>query len=609
MPAYYPSCVVNFKLRFDESLHLQPDIDPQSTQDTLESPIGVPGSVQPQPLITRRGLDNASFVLGRIPKSGSVDLPGYRQAGQFNFVFDFRDLPIDPRTVRSAAVEVHQGAVPASDFDIGMRRVNADGTRSSVLRTRDASGNPNPETLVMVGVVDEWNAHHGPDGSIVALRGRDMRGILLDTPLTNDPKIGQQILAELDLTKPINLLIEQLLRYNPLFGDFSVVVDPQEWPNGVVPVVGDSSVVPRSRRGARGAQGGGRASSAGGAGRTNFWDLIVKFCYLVGAIPYFRGTQLLVRPSRSIFDQQQAGNALNPTPFNNGEVRTRDEMSGAAIDPGLRFRRLVYGRDILEVGFDRKMAGMARPKIVRAVSIDTSSAVRGQGRLVQGLWPPETAPQGARRHRVAPGAQVAQEDGINIPVAGVRDPARLTEIARSVYEEIGRGELGGSCTTKNLSSFGGSNADPDLLRLKPGDGVEFLTDVRALTQQSPLVSALTDFERVSFEQMVSEIKERIGDENLARVIVATSRGQIQELQRFFRVSTVRFSWNDSGVSIQFDFQNYVVSRADVPREGDPGAPRTSTDRANRRARARLDRVQPIEPLRVGGVPPARRGTR
>lgn len=592
MPTFYPSCVVNFKIKFDESLHLQPEVEPRSVEDMTQTPPAAgSGSPQPQPLLTRRGAENVSFVLGRLPKSGSVTLPGYRQAAQFDFVFDFRDLPLDPRAVRSAAVEVHQGAVSGDAFARGMTRTTRGGGRESVLQTRDAAGNPNPETLIMVGVVDEWNVRHNASGSEVSLRGRDMRGILLDTPLSPNPRVkATQILSELDASKPINRIIEDLLAYNPLFGDFSVAVDANEWPNGVIPVLGDRAILPRSRRGARG-NNTGRITSPGGGGSMNFWDVIVKLSYLVGAIPYFRGTQLVIRPSRSIYDQANAGSEFNPTPFADGRPRTRDELTGAPIEPGLRFRRLVYGRDVLEVGFDRKMGGMQKPKVVRAVSVDTSSSARGQGRLVQGYWPPVEAPQGTRRHRVAPGAQVAQQDGINIPVAGVRDPARLTDIARAVYEEIGRGELGGSCTTKNLASFGGSNADSDLLRLKPGDGVEFLTDVRALTATSPLASSFTDHNRVSFEELVAQIKERIGDENLARVIAATSRGQIQELQRFFRVSSVHYTWSEDGVKIAFDFQNYVVARNDVRREGDPEWPRLAEGRQIT-----------LDPIEIRGVP-------
>lgn len=559
MPSYRPSCVINLKLKFDESLHLQQVGTPVSVDTTLEQPPLQASNVQIEPLITRRGDENVSFVLNRIPRSGSIELPGYRQAGKFEFEMRFRDIPIDPRTVRAAAVEVHLGAVSDQGFRDGMiRPAPQDQTRSSIIRTRTDDGLPNPETLVMVGTVDEWNANHTDSVSSVSINGRDMRGILLDTPVGTDPIAQSTIISELDLSLPIDALIVDLLSYNPLFGDFSVASNPAEWPNGEIPAVGDASVVPRHRRGARGRRRGGRSNPNSGGGRLNFWDLCVRFCYLVGAIPYFQGTQLRIRPSRSIFEQARAGGPLNPTPFAGGAPRGRDAQTDTAIDPPLRFRRMVYGRDLLSLGFNRKMAGYQRPGVVRAVSVDNSSGERGQNRVIVGVWPPQQE-ETARRTRRSPGQRRAQQDIVNVPVPGIRDVDRLTVIARGIYEEIGRGEVGGAASTRSLASFGGTNADPDLLRLKPGDGVEFLVDVRNLrTSDSPLISTLTDHLRTGFDGQVRAIQERIGDENLSRVIVATSRGQIQEIQRFFRVSTVKFGWSDTGVQIDFDFQNYVV---------------------------------------------------
>jgi outer membrane protein len=157
-----------------------------------------------EPLITRRGDDNITFVQNRIPLKCVVELPGYRQAGTFNMDFAFRDLPLDPRTVRACAVDIHLGAVSAADFGRGMVNTPTDGWRSSVLRTTLDNGSANPDTLVMTGTVDKWSAKHSSGMSTVTIEGRDMRGILLDTPLTNDPARSQWILEDLDLSVPID---------------------------------------------------------------------------------------------------------------------------------------------------------------------------------------------------------------------------------------------------------------------------------------------------------------------------------------------------------------------------------------------------------------------
>lgn len=566
MPVFYPSCVVNVKLKFDESLTVV-DLDSPEAVDDRARQGGSIGTekLSTEPLILKRDEENVSYVLGRIPKKASFELPGVRQAGQFNLTIDFKDLPIDPRVIRAASIEAHLGAIPASEFGLGMEGAVIDRQRTSVIATRDSSGQPNPDTLVMIGTVDEWHVDHTESGSEVSIKGRDMRGILLDTKLGTTPELAQAILDLLDLSAPINEVILQLLGFNPFFDQFTVVVNPEDWPNAFVPAPSSAAAVPRHRKGAKGNKSGGRANQKGSGSDQSFWDLIVRLCFLVGAIPYFQGTEIRIRPARSLYDQKRGGiDPTIPTPFEGGQQRSFDAIARKSLEPALSVRRFVYGRDVQSFSFDRKFGGGQRPQHIRVIGVDDSSASRGQERLVEAIWPPISAPERSKRTRVAPSSKKTMQEIVNIPIAGIRDFDQLLTIARNVYEEIGRGEVGGSIETKNLASFGGNNQDPDALRIKPGDAVEFLVDTRNLSFQTPLISTLTDHQRLSFEDQVAEIEKRIGDQNLARVIVATSRGQIQELQRFFRVQTVKYDWGaNDGIKIAFDFQNFIVARAEV----------------------------------------------
>jgi hypothetical protein len=163
---------------------------------------------------------------------------------------------------------------------------------------------------------------------------------------------------------------------------------------------------------------------------------------------------------------------------------------------------------------------------------------------------------------VAPSGSHADAETLRIPIHGIRDKNILQQIAKDIHQEIARGELGGSIETENLASFGGDNQDPDLIRLRPGDTVELLNDIRPLESKLPLVNILIDQERLDFESAVAAIKSRIGDDKLARAIVATSRSF--ELIRFFRVANVRFNWSIAGLSLAFDYQNYFVPRQIPP---------------------------------------------
>ena len=560
-PIFRPSMVCNIRLVFDEALVVDTLPAPVSTDDMVRQPPTSQSSNGLSPLLVRAGVENTSFILGRVPLDASLSLPGYRQAGEFSCSFAFSDLPIDPRTVRAAAIEVHLGTVSDDDFRAGMNGVGSSGQRRSQLQTRIAGNKPNPETLKMLVMVDQWDVKHDGSSSKVSMKGRDPRGILIDTSISVLPNASKKLLDSLDLSRPIDEVVAQILAFNPFFEQFPIVTNPNEWPDGLPPVM-DENIVPRHRKGAKGKIKGSRGNPPTAAMDTSFWDMIVRFCFVVGAIPFFKGNELHIRPTRSLYQQQRStGGPNNPTPFRDGAPRSTDVQSRTPLEQPLKTRRLVYGRDVESLSFDRKFAGFHRPKTVRVVSTDNSSTERGIKRTLVGVWPPQPDKK-SKKTKVAAGGKASAEETLTFPYPGIRDLNRLTIIAQALFEEIGRQEMGGSCSTNNLASFGGDNADPDLLRLSPGDAVEFQVDVRNAGARVPLVSPYVDNQRNGFEEQVAIINARLHDENLARVIVATTRGQIQGLQRTFRTKNIKYAWKDSGaaLSISFDFENYVEVR-------------------------------------------------
>lgn len=571
MPAFYPSMVVEFtSLMFDETLHVSPDPELQAIGDTamktlsevLDIPSG-PLDEAGSPLVLRRGDSKYSFIGARVPKSGSIELAGYRQASSFRFTFDFVELPIDPRTVRQCAVSVFLGAVAGGDFAEGMAKPNL--RRQSLVRTRTAGGEVNQDALRMTGMVDEWEVAHTENGSEVTVSGRDLRGLMLDVSLDQKPGMQDQILDSLPMDRPIDEVVRALCDVAKIWKDVEVKTDPDEWLGGV-PSPGRADAVPRHRKGAKGDRAGGRANPPGtgsGGGKLSFWDLIVRLCFMVGAVPYFRGNVLVIRPVKGLYRQVASGGLYDPTPFSGGKPRSVIAASKDAVPDGpLTVRRMVYGRDLESITFDRKLGGVQRPRGVRVVSVDGSSKSRGVDRLLEARWPREEEKK-ARSTKPLPNAKDSMEELVNVPVSGITDKAQLEEVARAVYEEIGRGEIGGTCVTKNLASFGGDNADPDLLRLKPGDAVEFQFDAKSIRSVPPMASSVVDFHGLSFDTVVEQVKRSVGDEDLARVLVATARGQVAELQRFFRVGHVAYDWGEDGVKITFGFQNFVEARSAV----------------------------------------------
>jgi hypothetical protein len=91
--------------------------------------------------------------------------------------------------------------------------------------------------------------------------------------------------------------------------------------------------------------------------------------------------------------------------------------------------------------------------------------------------------------------------------------------------------------------------------------MELLVDSAAFTSSYPIRSPLTDDAKTAPAALAKEIAKRIGDADLARAIVATSRNLVANLQNFFRVKNGKFDWDvSSGVSVSFDFENYIEAR-------------------------------------------------
>lgn len=593
---YYPGCVANFTIRYDEAIQVAENLDDlRRATETGElnlrgggklgrqfGPRVRVGTIQSEGFDSSGNLVKTSFVsdevsessggrnltpltfggdkltvcIDRIPKRGSFVLPHPRQAGTFSMVLDYRDLPIDPRLVRALGVEIHLGVTSARDYaaDMGGAK-DPSGRARSLLRTRSGlldprTGNPAPrsQTLLFYGSADSWVVDHDDTGSWVTIEGRDLRGIFLD----GKPPIN--VLDKIDLTRPIHRVIADLIATIPY--DVSIAVDvmtvESEWPNGVVPSPGDIKGFTRVKLGGTGTSPQAGAGGGGASGsKPSYWDLITNFCNLLGAVPYFEGTTIWVRPARSIFDTALD---TSETPFASPRFVGTDQLS---------VRRLVYGRNVKKLSFSRKFGGVTVPAI-EVIGFDDRA--KGIARYPRGLWPP-TATTAAQSKN--------SNDVLRIPMANIRDAARLTEVARDVYEEIGRGEIGGNAETSELASFGGDNSDPDLLRLRPTNAIEIVIDSSSTT---PLASK-------TFQAEVAEVYERLGDLDAARAIVTANRGAAVGVLDMFRVSKVQFDWGGptDGVKIAFDFQNYIVARHKG--DDDERQPTTGKQRARVKSKA------------------------
>lgn len=559
--AFYPSCVAHIQMSFEKKLYVREDL-PQ-------------GQFRTVPLATQN--NNGTFVMNRVPKKMTCHFQGHTQAATWTLVFDYKELPIDPRTVVASTVEIYLGTVSAEQFRDGLKHEWRPGVRRSILQTRDPEGKAIQRDLLLVGPVDTWKISYEKDGAEVHLEGRDLRGLLLDSPLvsvrdhfdvdhgfpTRIPRRKRNsILNRLNPKQNIVDLVQQILaehdRLHELAPNIEVVAYKDEWPDGIILSPGAGSHIPRHRRGA-----GGQGSNTGTAhANLNFWDIITRHCALCAAVPRFVGRRLEIRYAPSLFEMV-TDRSSRVSPFANGEKRVQDGESW-------RIRKAVYGRDVESMSVERKYSGNNKPKTVRCVTVDRSSTGRGRGQLLEAVWPPrnvrEARREGLRGSREQLRDQIGGEESseiLNIPVRGVRNMAQLISIAQSFYEQIGRQEMKAEVNMDKVTSFGGDNADPDMLRLRVGDPIELLVDARRLNNSSAIVSALNRTAAMTFAEAVAEVRRFLPDENLARAIVASARGNIMGVLRYFRVGAINYDWGEEGVSIKADLQNYWTPTYDV----------------------------------------------
>jgi hypothetical protein len=507
------------------------------------------------------GTDSFTVIANRVPRKGSFRLPHPRTAPEFELTFDYSEFPVDPQILRACGVEIHIGSVSADDFARGMiGELDEDGRPLSILKTTtdvvdQTTGRKqlNTGTLLFYGTADTWDIEHSDADSTIVIKGREIRAILIDV------KIKPSLISKLKLDQPIDRVISDLLKTIPFEHGFrmTVATDVAEWPNGIVPSPGDAGGMTRVRIKAAssaslvkpklasgsdpGVQTGdaGRSTPGNGSG-ANYWDLITNYCEICGAMPYVVGSVLWIRPVHRVFDIVDPNSRI-PTPFAGGRPRQSGEET-------IRARRLVLGRDIEKLSLQRKFGGVAIVPTVQCISFDDKGV--GRQRLIFGQWPPKGSSAAEAK---------AENELLRVPMWGITSVERLTQIARGIYEEVGRGETGGTASTNNLASFGGLNSDPDMLRIRPLEPIQFVVDQSSRRVALPVISERNDIERLSFSEEVKLLHERLGDLAVARAMTALARGAIRELIQYYQIVGVNYEW-DRGIKTSIQFQNYIIPR-------------------------------------------------
>lgn len=513
--------------------------------------------------------DGSGVAFSVLPLSCTIERNGILDPSTATVTLDFRDVPIDPRILRSCLVTVTIGAVSAGDYQDGInaRRVrDSDGMYTSIVeRTAGEEQRFVGGQSRFVGLADEWLVNLEEGGDVVEIQCRDISAILKDQRLPDGVGI--------DLSKPIVDGIHELFsaldddgkQLFPMLVDFPVYFGtPQEYAQqGVVgsssgPVPGDS--LPEVSKGRSGERSKGQRS---GDKEDSVWDHIVVICQKLGLVPMVRSFVLFLAKPSTIYSQVAGG------------------------------RKMVYGRNLTAVKFARKLGGVQSDTIeIRSYDPDIGRTRWARHPVLAGeptsgiLGDPDSPqPRKSRPSKVSPVGQ-PDETVQTFSVPRVTDLGALEDIARQTFEEVARQEVEGSFQTDDLDSFkepgdDGGLPSYDLLALEPGDPITILvapplTD-SASGDSFKQVEKEAKRSKTSAQELFAQTPGRradylkslgISDATAQRLALAAE--QIP-LANTFKVSQVNLDYSiEDGVSIECSFYNYITVREEADEQPSVG---------------------------------------
>jgi len=515
---------------------------------TVPLPEGLLGGVE----------DQGNVIFATLPLRCSIERNNILDPDTSEITLDFKDVPIDPRIIRSALVTVTIGTVDAAEYKAGIinRELRAsDGMLASIVeRHGDEELRFTGTQSRFVGFVDEWTVELSESGDTVTIKARDISALLKDERLP----AGLAINLNVPIVDGINALISADDDFGkPLFpsarGLQVVFGTPEAFAAGPLsdkgPVPGET--VSRAHRTRGGKQA--RAARSGDA-NDSLWDHIVTTCQKLGLIPFMRNFVLFVSSPQTVYSQVENG------------------------------RRMVYGRNLSELTFSRKLGGTAADTIeIRSFDPDIGRTrwarypVLGNepsSGIINLLGSPQ--PTASRPGKLSPTGKTSEQVKV-FSVPRVADSGLLESIARQTFEQISRQEIEGSFKTDDLDSFKDDNDGhllaADLLDLQAGQPITILFAPTTETaqgdpfQQTPKSSRRTT---VTAQEMAAFTVSRradylrgLGMSQKTAERLAASAEQIP-LANTFKVAYVNIDYDhEDGISLSVSFYNYITVREEA----------------------------------------------
>lgn len=425
-----------------------------------------------------------NYIFEISPRRVSVHINDYTSADTFDCELDYKDFPFDPRAIRSVGVT------------IAIENIEKFYLSNNVQKRLYVTD----ENTVFMGFADEDSISFDDQKRTVRLEGRDFTSLLIDR---------KYLKGTVDVSQPLDVVIKTLLE------DFESTKNMQ-----VVNRTGGSLPVLSSFWDSKDEGTGKKNTRKDGS----YWDIIQDVVRQAGLICYVELDKLVVTMPRVLYDKSKT-------------------------------KRFIYGRNISQLEFKRKIG---RRKgfnvVVRSLKMETKE-------VLEVKIPAEATPEWAEATEIlnkeikipetdkngnpVPEDQLKPAPYMAFMIPNVSNKDQLIKIGQEVYEEVGRQQIEGSFSTKEMETTGADGYPFNLLKLRNGTPLSIEIEQNDLKEMSELASP--------------ELREKyLLDRGYDGAVAAVAGRSLARLATPFYTKSVSFTMDGSqGFDCKIEFLNFI----------------------------------------------------
>lgn len=446
---------------------------------------------------------NDDIVFTVLAKQVTVNLNSYREADTFDMTIDYKNFPFDPRIIRSLGVSI---------FIEDKKKLFRTNNELNLLI-------PDEENLVFQGFADTDSIQLTEEERTVRLEGRDFTSLLIDQEYLGKPIqtskpldiVIRDLLDQLEATKPIkiqNLTLEDL----PILANLS-------------------------------ADKGKNAGAKNPRKSRSYWDHIQNLVEKAGLIAFISLDTLVITKPRKLYDRSKA-------------------------------KVFVYGANLIDLEFERKL-GRQKGFNIRVVSLNFKEKVVIDAKIPEEATEEWSKDIGIKRERIllpsvdTQGKKLPNKEApfITFRIRDVATKNELVAIGEKIFEEIGRQQIEGKLTTKEMQVCDKDNNFFNSQLFRVGTPIEVSIDqgdLEGLPKLIQLLKASNQNKEGSgnIDAIKGKIKKFLIQRCYAPKVADAFAESLTKFDTPFFTKAVQFTVDqESGWTMEIDFLNFI----DLPR--------------------------------------------